>query len=183
MDYHCGIYQWVLSWWWIPREGSIASIYEHFILFLDFLTRSYIIIAILTYMHPHGQCSPQANFKKWQEGTVFGWSMWLHSPYNFPHLRKTCTDHAHSLCSKAFIHIHFCSQHTKCSNFAFVISKMSDHSHFLLTGHPFPSSKWSSFTVVDPLTPFWTVMGNYGGIFNPLDHKMCPIGGAFDFGY
>ena len=27
------------------------------------------------------------------------------------------------------------------------------------------------------------MMGNYGWIFHLLDHKTCPIGGAFDFGY
>ena len=38
-------------------------------------------------------------------------------------------------------------------------------------------------SILGPTTPLRAVMGNYEGIFHLLDHKTCPIGGAFDFGY
>ena len=86
---------------------------------------------------------------------VFGWSMWPHSPYNFSHLRKICTERTltmliHCVVSGFHSHtqVHFCSQHTKCSNFAFVIRKMSDHTVTSNRTYSFPSSKRSSFTVV-----------------------------------
>ena len=38
-------------------------------------------------------------------------------------------------------------------------------------------------SILGPTTPLRAVTGNCGWIFHLLDHKNCPIGGAFDFGH
>ena len=64
--------------------------------------------------------------------------------------RGFCTRVLHSLCSKAFIHIHKYTSVVNIPNAAILPLWLGRCliTQSLPTGHPFPSSKWSSFTTV-----------------------------------
>ena len=64
--------------------------------------------------------------------------------------RGFCMRVLHSLCSKAFIHIHKYTSVVNIPNAAILPLWLGRCliTQSLPTGHPFPSSKWSSFTTV-----------------------------------